>query len=88
MAEPPCEECKAIFQELLDIMQDAWRDKPGRATSQQLYEWFEQQSADDGRRMRLRSAVSQATRRIIDHRNRTGHNVPTPLPPGGLTSWN
>lgn len=89
MALPPCEECKAIYQELLDLVKTARQNKPGPdATPQQLVAWFDQRDDDEDYKMRVRPAVSKAVRRMIEHQKLTGQNIPRPLPPGGLTNPN
>jgi hypothetical protein len=89
MAIPACEECRAIYRELLELVELSRRTKPGPgATAEQLVEWLEQQEADEDYQMRVRPALSALTRRWIDHKKRTGHFVQFPLPPGGLNSRN
>jgi hypothetical protein len=89
MAAPSCEECKAIYQELVDLVDLAHQDKPGpNATPQQLVDWFDQQAEDEDYKMRARSALLKAKHRMIEHQKVTGHNVPLPLRQGGLTNTN
>jgi hypothetical protein len=89
MALPSCEECKAICRELLELVKISRQTKRGPdATPQQLAAWFDQRDQDEDYRMRVRPALSTLTRRLIEHRKLTGHNVPWPLPPGGLNNPN
>jgi hypothetical protein len=89
MAVPSCEECKVIYQELVDLVRIAHQNKPGPdATTQQLVTWFDQRDEDEEYKLRVRPALSTLTRRWIEHQKLTGHIVPLPLPPGGLASPN
>jgi len=86
MAAPACKECKAIYQELVDLVNLAHQDKPSpNATPQQLVDWFDQRDEDEEYKLRVRPALSTLRRRWIEHQRLTGHIVPLPLPPGGLT---
>jgi hypothetical protein len=89
MTLPSCEECKAIHQELLRLIEVSHRSKPGpNATPQQLAAWFDQRDDDEDQRLRWRPALSNLRRRFTEHQELTGHTIPLPLPHGGLTSQN
>lgn len=89
MALSSCEECKAIYKELLELVEISRQTKPGPdATPQQLADWFDQRDEDEDYRMRVRPALSTLTRRLIEHQKLTGHIVPLPYPPGRLTNPN
>jgi hypothetical protein len=89
MAVPSCEECNAIYQELLELIETSHRTKPGPdATPQQLATWFDERDADQDYKTRVRTALSTLKRRLIEHQNLTGHRVPVPYPPGGQDNWN
>ncbi len=90
MALPPCEECKAIYRELMELVESAHRTKPGAgATLEQLVAWMEERAEDPDYRTRVRLTLSTLTRRMVEHDKATGHHVPQPLPPrGGMTSLN
>lgn len=88
MALPSCEECKAIHQELLELVENSRQSKPGpHATPQQLADWFDQREEDEDYKMRVRPALSTLRRRLIEHLKLTGHRIPWTLP-GGLTNSN
>jgi hypothetical protein len=88
MSGSSCEECKAIYQEMLKLAEISRQTKPGPdATPQQLAAWFDERGEDQDYKTRVRAALSTLKRRIIEHQQLTGHNVPRPLP-GGLTNWN
>jgi hypothetical protein len=83
MALPSCEECKAINQELLELVEISRQTKPGPdATPRQLAAWFDQRDEDEDYRMRVRSALPTLRRRLMEHQILTGHRTPWPLPPG------
>jgi hypothetical protein len=89
VALPSCKECEAIYQEVLDLVEIARQSKPGPdATPQQLVDWFDQRDNNENYQMRMRPAVAKALRRLVEHQKLTGHRIPVPLPPGGLTSAN
>jgi hypothetical protein len=89
MAVPSCEEYKAIYQELLELVEISRRTKPGPdATLQQLAAWFDERDQDQDYGTRVRTALSALKRRLIEHQKLTGHRVPVPYPPGGLGNWN
>ena len=84
-----CEECEAIRQELLELVEFSRRSKPGpNATPQQLSAWFDQREADETYTQRVRPRLSSLRLRLAEHQSLTGHIVALPLPPGGLTSQN
>jgi len=81
MAVSPCAECKAIYQELLDLVEISRQNKPGPgATPQQLAVWFDQRDDDEDYKMRIRIALWKAERRMVEHQKSTKHNVPRPFP--------
>jgi hypothetical protein len=89
MALRQCEECKVIYQELLELVEISRRSKPGsNATPQQLASWFDQRDEDEEFRLHVRPALSSLRQRVTEHQKLTGHTIPLPLPPGGLISPN
>jgi len=53
MARAICEECKAIYEEMVRLVEASHRTKPGpNATPQQLGDWFDQRDADEDARIR------------------------------------
>jgi len=84
-----CEECNAIRQELLQLIEISHKSKPGtNATPQQLAAWFDHRDDDEDHRSRWRPALSNLKRRLAEHQKLTGHTIPLSLPSGGLTSQN
>ena len=89
MAPPACDECKAILQELLKLVEMSRESKPGpNATPQELAAWFDQREADENYTSGARPRLSELRRRLAEHQKSTGHRVPLPYPPGGMTSFN
>ena len=89
MPFPPCGECKAIYQELLDIMEVSRRTKTGPSASpQDLAAWFDEREEDLDYKQRVRTALSKVRRRIIEHQQQTGHVVRSPLSERGLMNPN
>jgi hypothetical protein len=89
MALPSCEECKAIYQELLELEEISRQTKPDPAvTLRQLAAWIDQRDKDEDYKMRTRPALATLRRRLIEHQELTGHGVPWALPPGGLNNAN
>jgi hypothetical protein len=85
MARVTCEECKAIYEEMVRLVEASSLTKPGPdATPQQLGEWFDQRDADEEARMQERLTLATLSRRLMEHCKQTGHNVPSPLPHLGL----
>lgn len=83
-----CEECKAIYQEMLELVAISRQTKLGPdASPQQLGAWFDGRDEDQDYKTRVRAALSTLKRSLIEHQQLTGHNVPRPLP-GGLTNSN
>jgi hypothetical protein len=88
MTLPSCEECKAIYKEMLELVKTSQQSKPGPdATPQQLAAWFDERDQDQDYKTSVRAALSTLQRRLIEHQQLTGHNVPRPLP-SGLNNWN
>ncbi len=88
MVLPSYKECKAIYQELLELVEISRPTKAGLDTTpQQLAACFDQREQDEDYRMRIRLALS-TTSRLIEHQRLTGHNVPLPLSQGGLNNLN
>ena len=88
MTVPSCEEGKAIYQGLLELVEVSRRTKPGPgATPQQLATWFDERDEDQDYKARVRAALSTLKSRLIEHQQLTGHNVPRPQP-AGLANWN
>jgi hypothetical protein len=84
-----CEECNAIRQELLQLIELSHSSKPGpNATPQQLASWFDRREDDEDHRLRWRPALSNLKHRLAEHQRLTGHVIPLPLPGGGLASRN
>ena len=89
MVLPPCAECEAIYQELVDLVEASHRTKPPLdATPQQIVEWFDKREEDEDYKTRVRPALSRVKQRLIEHQRSTGHIVPRPMPPGDLFSPN
>jgi hypothetical protein len=89
MALPVCHECEEIREELLRLVELSRQSKPGpNATPQQLANWFDQREADETYTGRVRPRLSSLRERLAEHQRLTGHTVPLPAPPGGLTSRN
>ena len=89
MSLPECDECEAIRQELLRLVEFSRQSKPGtNATPEQLAAWFDQREADETYTQRVRPRLSNLKVRLAEHQKMTGHVVPLPMPPGGLTSQN
>jgi hypothetical protein len=88
MSASSCKECEAIYHEMLELVKISRQTKPGPdATPQQLAAWFDERDQDQDYKTRVRAALSTLQRRLIEHQQLTGHNVPRPLP-GGLNNWN
>jgi len=88
MSASSCKECEAIYHEMLELVTVSRQTKPGPdATPQQLAAWFDERDQDQDYKTRVRAALSTLQRRLIEHQQLTGHNVPRPLP-GGLNNWN
>jgi hypothetical protein len=82
-------ECKAIYQELLDIMDVSRRTKPGPGASpQDLAAWFDEREEDLDYKQQVRTALSKVRRRISEHQQQTGHVVPSLLSERGLINPN
>lgn len=63
--------------------------KPGpNATAQELGAWFDQREADENYTTGARPRLSDLRRRLAAHQEATGHRVPLPYLPGGMTSFN
>jgi len=63
MALPLCDECKAIYRELLELIEISRQSKPGpNATPQQLAAWFGQRDDDEGHSLRARPAIRATVR--------------------------
>ena len=89
MSLPKCEECEAIRQELLALMEYSRQSKPGpNATPEQLGAWFEQREVNKTYTQRVRPGLSSLRARLAEHQKLTGHVVPLPVLLGGLTSQN
>jgi hypothetical protein len=89
MALSECEECKAIRQELLKLVELSGQSKPGQnATPQQLAAWFDEREADEGYTLRVRPRLATLRVRWAEHQKLTGHVVSLPMPPGGRASQN
>jgi hypothetical protein len=89
VALPVCQECEAIREELLRLVELSRQSKPGPyATPQQLANWFDQREADETYTERVRPRLSSLGERLAEHQRLTGHIVPLPAPPGGLASQN
>jgi hypothetical protein len=89
MAFPPCEECKAIYQELLLIVELSCQTKPGPgAGPADLAAWFDERDEDLDYKKRVRAALTNVKQRIIEHQKQTGHVVPSPLHDHGLINPN
>ncbi len=87
-APSSCEECEAIRQGLLELVEFSNRSRPGPdATPGQLIEWFERREEDDDYRNRVRPVLATLRRRWMEHYKLTGHNIPW-TPPNWLTSPN
>jgi hypothetical protein len=70
-------------------MEYSRQSKPGpNATPEQLGAWFDQREADEAYTQRMRPRLSSVRARWAEHQKLTGHVVPLPMPPGGLTSHN
>jgi len=86
-----CQECLAIYRELLELVEISRQSKPGPdATPQQLGAWFERRDECEEYVKRVRPALPSLKRRLIEHQRVTGHTVPTPTPkmPGGFANLN
>ena len=89
MALPPCDECKAILQELVALVEMSRQSKPGPgATPQELAAWFDQREADENYTSSVRPRLAEVRRRLAEHQKSTGHRVPLPFPRGGMASFN
>jgi hypothetical protein len=89
MSLPRCDECEAIRQELLRLVEFSRQSKPGpNATPEQPAGWFDQREPDETYTQRMRPRLSSLRATLAEHQKLTGHIVPPPLPPGGLTSQN
>jgi hypothetical protein len=88
MSVPSCGECHAIYQEMLELVKSSRQTKPGSdATPQQLAAWIDERDQDEDYKMRIRAARSMLQRRLTEHQQQTGRNVPRPLP-SALNNWN
>jgi hypothetical protein len=84
-----CQECEAIYQELVELVEISRRSKPApNPTPQQLADWFEQREESQEYVERLRPALSSVKRRLIEHQRLTGHTLPLTGMPGGFTNFN
>jgi hypothetical protein len=89
MSLPRCDECEAIRQEMLSLIEYSRQSKPGpNATPEQLGAWFDQREADATYTQRVRPRLSSLRARLAEHQKLTGHVVPLPMPSGGLASQN
>ena len=89
MAAPLCDECRAIYRELVELVEISRQSKPDpSATPQQLAAWFDQRDVDEDCSLRMRPRLSSLRRRLAEHQKLTRHTTPFTLPPGGLTSQN
>jgi hypothetical protein len=89
MSLPKCDECEAIRQELLRLMEASRQSKPGpNATAEQLAAWFDQREADQTYIQRVRPRVATLRARLAEHPKGTGHVLSLPMPLGGLSSQN
>ncbi len=89
MSLPACRECTEIYQGLLALVESSHRTKPGpNATPQRLAEWFDLRDEDTTGRTRERTALSTLKARLLEHQKLTGHHIPLPLLPGGLSGLN
>jgi len=73
---------------MLELVEVSRKTKPGpNATPQELGAWFDERDQDQDYTTRVRAKLSTLKRRLIEHQQLTGHNVPRPLP-GGLANLN
>jgi len=84
MAVPLCDECKAIYRELVAMVEMSRRSDPGPgATPQQMAAWFDQRGTDENYNMRIQPAMWALGRRLMEHQILTGHTIPSITPLGG-----
>jgi len=84
-----CEECKAIYREMLELVELSRRSKSSLpATQHQWVEYLDRWDASQDYRMRIIPGISSVIRRLKEHQKLTGHILPWALPPGGLNSPN
>jgi len=82
-----CPECQSIFLELLKASHDV--SKQGReqqTETRPLIAWLEQLNEEECARTRETSRLWAARRRQEEHRALTGHYLPVPLLPPGMSS--
>lgn len=89
MALSSCEECTALYREMLDLIELSRRDNPGPgATPHDLVAWFERREENEDYKTRVRPALWNAVRKLIHHQKLAGHFVLRPLLRGGLNNPN
>jgi|SRR5580658_5618788 hypothetical protein len=87
MAVPLCDECKAIYRELVAMVEMSRHSEPGPgAPPQQMAAWFDQRETDENYNMRMRPAMWALGRRLMEHQIVTGHTIPPITPLGGPPS--
>jgi hypothetical protein len=85
-----CDECRAIYLDLLETARAARMCQPEETiTRRGLVKWVQQLSEEDCARMRQDSNLWRAWRKLQEHRDLTGHYLPVlPLPPGAVSNSN
>jgi len=85
-----CEECQAIYRELMHAAHKARQSLFDQPTPpQQVVAWLEQLNEDDCARLRETSSLWKTWRRLQEHRTLTGHSISLlPVPPNAISNPN
>ena len=90
MEHPSCEECQALYKELLKASRATWERRPDESTAPlALAVWLEQLNEEECARMRETSSLWATWRKLREHRALSGHYLPVlSLAPQAISNSN